>query len=61
MRRATLEEQFMEDRDLDILARIKIAVEEIAAEFDLHPEQVRAVWIGSLSDEEIRYAQGEVQ
>lgn len=61
MRRATLAEQIMESRDLEILSRISYALEEIAEDFDLHVEQVRALWIGALSDEEIRYAQGDVQ
>lgn len=56
-----IEERLMEERDLDIIMEIEEAMREIAESFDLHFEQVKAIYLSSLSPAEAAYAIGEVQ
>lgn len=51
----------MNERDLDIIMEIEEAMREIAESFDLHFEQVKAIYLSSLSPAEAAYAIGEVQ
>ena len=46
--------------ELDIIAAVESFFAEVADDFDLHPEQIKAVWLSKLSEAELQYAQGRL-
>lgn len=57
----SLAEQIMENRDLEILADFAAFLDKQAYLRDMHPEQIKAVIYGAMSEQEINYVLGQVQ
>ena len=51
-------ERVMDERDAEILDDIEEALNEIADAYDMHVEQIKAVWLGSLDPQEVLFAAG---
>lgn len=51
----------MENRDLEILADFAAFLDKQAYLRDMHPEQIKAVIYGAMSEQEINYVLGQVQ
>lgn len=50
----------MDEIELDIIKAVEDMFAEVADDFDMHIEQVKAVWISKLSEAELQYAQGRL-